>query len=130
MNHQVDFVCIRPDHQTTVPAEALTIHEETWAYCPSARPDAHEWRSCRESGLHAHVILRHREEPEWTLSQSVHVLAVQHAIVHASGVQHVARHAGSAARLERRRRSRRADDVLIDRRRSSASDRGEERAAG
>ena len=130
MNNQIDFVCVRPDHQTTVPAEALTIHDETWAYCPSARPDGHEWRSCRESGLHAHVILRHREQPEWTLSQSVHVLAVQHAIVHAGGVQHVARHAGSAARLERRRRSRRADDVLIDRRRSSASDRGEERAAG
>jgi hypothetical protein len=129
MTNQIDFVCIRPDHQTSLPAETLTFHEETWAYCPAARADEHEWRSCRESGLHAHVILRHREQPEWTLSQSVHVLAVQHAIAHASGTRHVARHAGSAARLERRRRSRRADDLVIDRRDSSASGRGGERAA-
>jgi len=111
MNNQIDFVCIRPDHQALVPAEALNIHDETWAYCPSAQADAHEWRSCRESGLHAHVILRHHEQPEWTLSQSVHVLAVQHAVVHASGTRHLARYPGSAARLERRRRSRSGEEA-------------------
>jgi hypothetical protein len=130
MTNQIDFVCIRPEHQTSPRAEALTKHDEMWAYCPSAQPDAHEWRSCRESGLHAHVILRHREQPDWTLAQSVHVLAVEHAIAHASGTQHMARHAGSAARLERRRRSRRADDLAVERRRASDPGRGEERAAG
>ena len=61
MTDQIDFVCIRGDHQVTTPVEGLTVHGENWAYCPSARTNGHEWRSCRETGLQAHVILRHRE---------------------------------------------------------------------
>ena len=51
MTDQIDFVCVRPYHQVTTLAEALTIHDEKWAYCPSARSDAHLWRSCRETAL-------------------------------------------------------------------------------
>jgi hypothetical protein len=43
MTDQVDFVCVRPDHQVTTFVEALTIHEEQWAFCPSAQIDGHEW---------------------------------------------------------------------------------------
>jgi hypothetical protein len=106
MTDQIDFVCIRPDHQDTTQAKTLTIHEETWAYCPAAATDAHEWRSCRETGLQAHVILVHREAPEWTLAQSVHVLAIGHAIAHARGINHAVRSNGSPNRVTDRRRSR------------------------
>jgi hypothetical protein len=44
MTDQIDFVCVRTDHQVTTFAEALTIHDERWAYCPSAQTDGHDWR--------------------------------------------------------------------------------------
>ena len=46
MTDQVDFVCVRSDHQVSTFAEALTIHDERWAYCPSAQTDGHDWRAC------------------------------------------------------------------------------------
>ena len=46
MTNQVDFVCVRPDHQVTTFVEALTVNDEKWAYCPSAQTDEHEWRLC------------------------------------------------------------------------------------
>jgi hypothetical protein len=46
MTDQIAFVCVRPDHQVTTLVEALTIHDEQWAYCPSAQTDGHEWRPC------------------------------------------------------------------------------------
>jgi hypothetical protein len=103
MTNQIDFVCIRPDHQALALGDALTVHDETWGYCPSGRTDGHEWRSCRDTGLQAHVILMHREEPEWTLAQSVRLLAVEHAIAHASGASHAARTRASARAAKRRR---------------------------
>ena len=51
MTDQIDFVCVRPDHQVTTLVEALTIHDEKWAYCPSAQTDEHEWLSCRGLSL-------------------------------------------------------------------------------
>jgi hypothetical protein len=45
MTDQIDFVCIRADHQVTTFVEALTIHDEKWAYCPSAQTEAHDWRT-------------------------------------------------------------------------------------
>jgi hypothetical protein len=51
MTDQIDFVCIRSDHQVSTLIEALTIHDEKWAYCPSARHDGHEWRACGGLGL-------------------------------------------------------------------------------
>ena len=102
-DHSIDFVCIRGDHQALRPVEGLTVHGETWAYCPSAQTSGHEWRSCRETGLQAHVILRHREQPEWALTQSVHLLAVEHAIAHANGARH---RRVSVERVANRRQSR------------------------
>jgi hypothetical protein len=46
MTNQIDFVCARLDHQVTTLSEALTVHAEKWAYCPSARIEGHEWRAC------------------------------------------------------------------------------------
>jgi hypothetical protein len=51
MTDRIDFVCARPDHQVTTLGEALTVHDEKWAYCPSAHPDGHEWRACGGLGL-------------------------------------------------------------------------------
>jgi hypothetical protein len=51
MTDQVDFVCVRPDHQVTTFVEALTIHQEQWAFCPSAQTDGHEWHPCGGMGL-------------------------------------------------------------------------------
>jgi len=30
----------------TTLGEALTVHNEKWAYCPSAHREGHEWRAC------------------------------------------------------------------------------------
>jgi hypothetical protein len=51
MTDQIDFVCVRADHQISTLVEALTMHEEKWAYCPSARIDGHDWQPCDATGL-------------------------------------------------------------------------------
>ena len=45
MNDRVDFVCARAEHQGSEPDDALTMHEDRWAYCPGGARDRHEWRS-------------------------------------------------------------------------------------
>jgi hypothetical protein len=45
VKNQVDFVCVRPEHQTASPRESLTMHEESWAYCPGGGAPPHEWKS-------------------------------------------------------------------------------------
>lgn len=45
VNNRIDFVCVRPEHQTALPREALTMHEELWAYCPSGAKPPHEWKA-------------------------------------------------------------------------------------
>jgi hypothetical protein len=44
MNDRVDFVCVRADHQGSEPDDALTMHDERWAYCPAAARELHDWR--------------------------------------------------------------------------------------
>ena len=51
MTDQIDFVCVRADHQVSTLVEALTIHDEKWAYCPSAQVDGHDWQPCGVTGL-------------------------------------------------------------------------------
>jgi len=34
MDDRVDFVCGRADHQGSEPNDALTMHQDRWAYCP------------------------------------------------------------------------------------------------
>jgi hypothetical protein len=69
MTDQIDFVCIRPDHQVTTLVEALTFHDERWAYCPSAQTDGHEWRP--SGGLSLDALRR--------LLQGVPVTRIAHA---------------------------------------------------
>ena len=44
MNDRVDFVCARAEHQGSVPDDALTMHEDRWAYCPGSAREHHDWR--------------------------------------------------------------------------------------
>lgn len=44
VTNEIEFFCVRPDHQTRALRETLTIHDEKWAYCPAGRPDGHAWR--------------------------------------------------------------------------------------
>jgi hypothetical protein len=44
VNDRVDYLCTRPEHQGAEPNDALTMHDERWAYCPTARTGPHEWR--------------------------------------------------------------------------------------
>ena len=45
MNDRVDFVCARAEHQESALYDALTMHEDLWAYCPGHAREHHEWRS-------------------------------------------------------------------------------------
>ena len=58
MNDRVDFVCARADHQGSEPEDALTMHEERWAYCPSAAREAHEWRPVPTGGMSVEDVKR------------------------------------------------------------------------
>lgn len=44
MNDRVDFVCARADHQGSEPDDDLTMHEDSWAYCPAGAREHHDWR--------------------------------------------------------------------------------------
>jgi hypothetical protein len=45
MNDHVDFVCARAEHQGAEPNDALTMHEDRWAYCAAGADAPHEWRA-------------------------------------------------------------------------------------
>jgi hypothetical protein len=45
MNDRVDFVCARAEHQGSDLDDALTMHEDRWAYCPGGARGQHVWRS-------------------------------------------------------------------------------------
>jgi hypothetical protein len=45
MNDLVEFVCARPDHRSPEPSDALTMHEDRWAYCLAARSEPHDWQA-------------------------------------------------------------------------------------
>jgi hypothetical protein len=51
MNDHVDFVCARAEHQGSEPNDALTMHEDRWAYCPAGAGEPHEWRSMPTGGM-------------------------------------------------------------------------------
>jgi hypothetical protein len=44
MNDRVDFVCARAEHQESELYDALTMHEDLWAYCPGRARVDHDWR--------------------------------------------------------------------------------------
>ena len=44
---RIGFICVAPAHlqKNGAPVDHLTIHETTWAYCPSnVRTDGHAWK--------------------------------------------------------------------------------------
>jgi hypothetical protein len=45
MNDRVDFVCTRAEHQASEPNDALTMHEDSWAYCSAGGSGPHDWRA-------------------------------------------------------------------------------------
>jgi hypothetical protein len=45
MNDQIEYFCTLPEHQGAEPSDAVTMHEDRWAYCPSGARDAHDWRA-------------------------------------------------------------------------------------
>lgn len=44
MNDHVDFVCARAEHQGSEPNDALTMHEDRWAYCAAGSGEPHDWQ--------------------------------------------------------------------------------------
>jgi hypothetical protein len=44
MNDRIDFVCARAEHQGAELNEALTMHEDSWAYCASGARESHDWQ--------------------------------------------------------------------------------------
>ena len=44
MDDRVDFFCARPGHRGPEPNDALTMHNERWAYCPGAEGEPHDWQ--------------------------------------------------------------------------------------
>jgi hypothetical protein len=73
MTDKIDFVCVRPDHQVSTLVEALMIHHEKWAYCPSEHGDGHEWRACGGMSLDdptaspERAMTRRRPGVQWPL---------------------------------------------------------------
>jgi len=51
MNDRVDFYCARAEHQGSEPNDALTMHEDRWAYCSGGANDDHDWRSMPGGGM-------------------------------------------------------------------------------
>jgi hypothetical protein len=45
MDDRVDYVCTRVEHQGSEPNDALTMHEDRWAYCPRGAREYHAWQA-------------------------------------------------------------------------------------
>jgi len=45
MTDRVDFFCARAEHQGSELDDALTMHEDRWAYFPSGARERHDWRA-------------------------------------------------------------------------------------
>ncbi len=51
MNDRIDFFCARAEHQGSEPNDALTMHEDRWAYCSAGASEHHDWRSMPTGGM-------------------------------------------------------------------------------
>jgi hypothetical protein len=51
MNNRIDFFCARAEHQAFGPDDALTMHEERWAYCAAGATEPHEWYPMAIGGM-------------------------------------------------------------------------------
>jgi hypothetical protein len=44
MNDRIDFVCTRAEHRNSEPNDAVTMHEDSWAYCSGGANFRHDWQ--------------------------------------------------------------------------------------
>ena len=51
MNDRIDFFCARAEHMAFGPDDALTMHEDCWAYCAAGAGDPHEWHPLPGGGM-------------------------------------------------------------------------------
>lgn len=51
MEDRIDFVCARAEHQSSEPNDALTMHEDRWAYCSAGAGQPHDWQPTRGMSL-------------------------------------------------------------------------------
>ena len=51
MNDRIDFFCARAEHQGSEPNDALTMHEDRWAYCAAGAAEHHDWHSMPAGGM-------------------------------------------------------------------------------
>jgi hypothetical protein len=67
MNDRVDFFCARAEHQGSEPNDAVTMHEDRWAYCAAGAAEPHDWHSMPAGGLSLddakHFVRRHAIHP-------------------------------------------------------------------
>jgi hypothetical protein len=50
MNDRIDFVCARAEHQLSEPNDAVTMHDDRWAYCAASGREPHDWRPVPAGG--------------------------------------------------------------------------------
>ena len=67
MNDRIDFFCARAAHQVSEPNDAVTMHEERWAYCAAGAAELHDWHSMPTGGMSLddtkHFVRRHAIHP-------------------------------------------------------------------
>jgi hypothetical protein len=51
MNDRIDFFCAREEHLGSEPNDAVTMHEDRWAYCAAGAPESHEWHPMPSGGM-------------------------------------------------------------------------------
>jgi hypothetical protein len=51
MDDRIDFFCARAEHQGSEPNDALTMHEDRWAYCAAGARAPHDWHAMPGSGM-------------------------------------------------------------------------------
>jgi hypothetical protein len=51
MNDRIDFFCARAEHLGSEPNDALTMHEDRWAYCAAGANEPHEWHPMPIGGM-------------------------------------------------------------------------------
>jgi hypothetical protein len=51
MEDRIDFVCARSEHQSSEPNDALTMHQDRWAYCARGAVQNHDWFAVPRGGV-------------------------------------------------------------------------------
>lgn len=51
MDDRIDFFCARAEHQRSEPNDAVTMHEDRWAYCAAGARAPHDWHAMPAGGM-------------------------------------------------------------------------------